>query len=536
MAVAVIMPRQGNTVESCIITEWKKKVGDPVAVGDILFAYETDKAAFECEAETAGTLLKVLFEEGDDVPVLENVCVIGQPGEDPDAALSGAAPAAAPAAGAAAPAAAAPAAAAGDCQPVIMPRQGNTVESCVITEWHKAVGDQVNVGDQLFSYETDKAAFDAEAEVAGTLLAIFYEEGSDVPVLDNVCVIGTPGANPEVFRPGAEVPAAAPAAAAPVAEAAPAAELAEAPVVVGDLKISPRAKKLAEDKKADLSKVVPTGPDGRVIERDVQKLIDEGKLIGATAAAPAAATAAVVELGVPCDDSYTEPMSNIRKVIAKSMVASLSTMAQLTHNLSYDATEVKAARALFKAKGEPFGMEKISINDIIMYVVARTLMQPEHKALNANLIDDGKTMKYFRGVNLGMAVDTDRGLMVPTIFNADKMTLKQLSDTAKKLAKDCKEGKISPDYLSGASFTVSNIGSLGIESFTPVVNPPQTGILGVCAMKDAFRMNNGQIEVYPSMNLSLSYDHRALDGTPASKFLRDLKTNLENFTLMLAKG
>ena len=135
-----------------------------------------------------------------------------------------------------------------------------------------------------------------------------------------------------------------------------------------------------------------------------------------------------------------------------------------------------------------------------------------------------------------MAVDTDRGLMVPTIFNADKMTLKQLSDTAKKLAKECKEGKISPDYLKGASFTVSNIGSLGIESFTPVVNPPQTGILGVCAMKDAFRMENGEIRVYPSMNLSLSYDHRAMDGTPASKFLVDLKSNLENFTLLLARG
>ena len=418
-----------------------------------------------------------------------------------------------------------------------MPRQGNTVESCVITEWHKAVGDTINVGDILFSYETDKAAFDCEAEIAGTLLAIFYEEGSDVPCLDNVCVIGTPGANPEVFRPGAEVPAAAPVVeSAPAAvETAPAAELAEPAVTVGDLKISPRAKKLAEEKKADLSQVVPTGPDGRVIERDVQKLIDEGKLLGAVAAT-AAVAAAPVELGVPCDDSYTEPMSNIRKVIAKSMVASLSTMAQLTHNISYDATEVKAARALYKAKGEAFGMEKISINDIIMYVVARTLMQPEHRALNANLIDDGKTMKYFRGVNLGMAVDTERGLMVPTIFNADKMTLKQISDTAKKLARECKEGRISPDYLTGASFTVSNIGSLGIESFTPVVNPPQTGILGVCAMKDAFRMNNGQIEVYPSMNLSLSYDHRALDGTPASKFLRDLKNNLENFNLMLAKG
>lgn len=529
MAVAVIMPRQGNTVESCIITAWNKKPGDTVAVGDVLFSYETDKAAFECEAETAGTLLKVMYQEGDDVPCLDTVCVIGQPGENPDACVAAAS------VSDAAPAAAAPAQTAaptGDCTPVIMPRQGNTVESCVISEWFKNVGDPVAVGDKLFSYETDKAAFECEAEVAGTLLARFYEEGDDVPCLDNVCVIGKAGANADAYRPGAE----------PVEAAAPVSETAEAPVAIGNLKISPRAKALAEKSGADLSKVVPTGPDGRVIERDVQALIAAGRLVGAEkaeAAKPvetAAAEAIPVELGEPVDDSYTEPMSNMRKVIAKAMMTSLSSMAQLTHNLSYDATEVKKARAMFKAKGEPYGMEKISINDIIMYAVARTLAMPQHKALNANLIDDGKTMKYFRGVHLGMAVDTDRGLMVPTIFNADKMTLKELSDTAKKLAKECKEGKISPDYLKGASFTVSNIGSLGIESFTPVVNPPQTGILGVCAMKDAFKMENGEIKVYPSMNLSLSYDHRALDGTPASKFLVDLKTNLENFTLLLARG
>ena len=396
------------------------------------------------------------------------------------------------------------------------------------------------MGDVLFTYETDKAAFEEQATVAGTLLANFFEEGDDVPCLWNVCVIGNPGDDFEQFRPTEDgnPDLSAPAAeAAPAAvEAAPAAEIAEPAVQMGKIRISPRAKALAEKSKADLSQVVPTGPDGRVIERDVQALIDAGKIVGATVAAEAAAPAAPVELGVPCDDSYTEPMTNIRKMIAKSMVASLSTMAQLTHNISYDATEVKAARALYKAKGEAFGMDKISINDIIMYVVARTLTMPEHRALNANLVDDGKTMKYFRGVHLGMAVDTDRGLMVPTIFNADKMTLKELSDTAKKLAKECKEGKINPDYLQGASFTVSNIGVYGIESFTPVVNPPQTGILGVCAMKDAFRMVNGQIEVYPSMNLSLSYDHRALDGSPASKFLKDLKTNLENYNLILAKG
>ena len=551
-AVPVIMPRQGNTVESCVINEFVKKPGDAVAVGDVLFTYETDKAAFEETATVAGTLLANFFEEGDDVPCLFNVCVIGNPGDDfeqfrptedgnPDlsAAVGEAAPAAAPAA--------APVRAwKGNAVPVILPRQGNTVESCIINEFVKKPGDKVEIGDVLFTYETDKAAFEETATVAGTLLANFFEEGDDVPCLFNVCVIGNPGDDFEQFRPtedgNPDLEALAAAAA-----AAPAAT-----VSVADLKISPRARVLAEKSKADLSQVVPTGPEGRVIERDVQALIDAGKIIGAAAAVQAAAPAveaapaaaapapaaapAVVELGVPCDDSYTEPMTNMRKAIAKNMIASLSSMAQLTHNISYDATEIKAARALYKAKGEVFGMDKISINDIILYVVSRTLAQPEHKALNAHLIDDGKTMKYFRGVHLGVAVDTDRGLMVPTIFNADKMSLKEISDTVKKLAKECKEGKIKPDYLRGASFTVSNLGSMGIESFTPVINPPQTGILGVCAMKDAFKMANGEIKVYPSMGLSLTYDHRALDGTPASKFLVDLKKNLENYNLLLAKG
>ena len=456
---------------------------------------------------------------------------------------------------------------------VIMPRQGNTVESCIITKWNKQKGDAVAEGDILFSYETDKAAFDEEAKVAGTMLEVFFGEGDDVPCLTNVCVIGAPGESVDEFRPDGAAPAAAPAAAeeaAPAAvEAAPvAAATAETPVAVtGDMKISPRAKNLAEARGADLSFVVPTGPEGRVIERDVQALIDAGKLVSKAAAgsyaggiqgtgiggkvtladlekkpeeaaAPAAAVAAAapVELGKPVDDSYTEPMTNMRKVIARTMMTSLSSMAQLTHTISFDCTEIQALRKNLKENGEAMGMNKITLNDIVMYAVARTLANEEHKALNANLIDDGKTMKYFKGVHLGMACDTDRGLMVPTIFNADKMSLKQISDTAKTLAKECREGKISPDYLKGASFTVSNVGSMGIESFTPVINPPQTGILGVCTFTTRIKVVAGEIKTYPAMSLSLTYDHRALDGTPASKFLKDLCYNLEHFTMLMAKG
>ena len=455
--------------------------------------------------------------------------------------------------------------------PVIMPRQGNTVESCIITKWHVKKGDAVKEGDLLFSYETDKAAFDEECKEAGKVLDIFFEEGDDVPCLTNVLVIGADGESADAFRPdGAAASAPAAAEEAPKAEEVKAEEtaVAAAPVVVtGDMKISPRAKALAERTGADLSFAVPSGPDGRIIERDVQALVDAGRLVSKAAAASyaggiegtgiggrvtigdlaakpaeakaepaAAAAAAPVELGKPVDDSYTEPMTNMRKVIARTMMTSLSTMAQLTHTISFDCTEIQALRKNFKENGEALGMNKITLNDIVMYAVARTLADPAHKALNANLIDDGKTMKYFRGVHLGMACDTERGLMVPTIFNADKMSLKEISDTAKKLAAECRDGKINPDYLTGASFTVSNVGSMGIESFTPVINPPQTGILGVCTFTTRVKIVNGEMKPYQAMTLSLTYDHRALDGTPASKFLKDLTYNLEHFTLLLAKG
>ena len=273
-----------------------------------------------------------------------------------------------------------------------------------------------------------------------------------------------------------------------------------------------------------------TGLGGRVT------LSDLAAKPAAAAAAAAPAAAAAVDVGVPNDDSYTEPLPNIRKVIARTMHASLASMAQLTHNITFDCTQIQALRKLFKEKGEEMGMNKVSLNDIVMYAVARTLTMPEHRALNANLIDDGKTMKYYNCVNLGMACDTDRGLMVPTIFGADKMSLKQISDTAKKLARECREGHINPDYLQGGSFHRFQCRFLRHRELHAGHQPAQTGILGVCGITTRVREVNGQIETYPAMGLSLTYDHRALDGSPASRFLKDLKYNLENFTLLLARG
>ncbi|MBR5543455.1 MAG: 2-oxo acid dehydrogenase subunit E2 [Oscillospiraceae bacterium] len=438
-----------------------------------------------------------------------------------------------------------------------MPRQGQSVESCIISKWHKKVGDMVAEGDTLFSYETDKASFDEVSKLSGKMLAIFFEEGDDVECLLNVCVIGEDGAHPEAFNPNA--------AAAPAAEAAPVAvATVAAPAAVvstasadGNLKISPRAKMLAEKTFADISLATPTGPNGRIIERDVERLISEGKVVTPAAAealgkglvgtglggrvttadiaaagsapATAEAPAATAAVAAPVADFEEVPMSNIRKVIAKSMSASLTEMAQLTLNTSFDATSILKYRKLLKEKGEALGMEKVTLNDMILYAVSRTILK--HRDINAHLIDN--KMRLFNNVHLGVACDTPRGLMVPTVFNANKMSLKEISAESKRVTGMCRDGACSPDLLKGASFTITNLGSLGIESFTPVINPPQTAILGVCGTETKVRAKGGEITTYQAMGLSLTFDHRAVDGAPAAKFLKDLCEALENFEMLL---
>ena len=521
MANAVIMPKAGITVESCIIGEWVKKVGDQVKVGDILFTYETDKASFECESTAEGTLLDIFFEEGDEVPCLVNVCAVGVPGEDTSSLKGGSAAAteaapAATAAPAAAPAAAAAVAANTKAKAVIMPKAGITVESCIIGEWVKKVGDQVKIGDILFTYETDKASFECESTAEGVLLDIFFEEGDEVPCMENVCAVGPVGEPTDCLKPGAAPIVVEEAVAAPVVAAETAAPAA---AIVPGAPVSPRAAKLARAAGVDASLAVGTGPDGRIIERDVQKLIAQG--------VPAAAKT-VVSDGPAYEDVK---FSGIRRAISKSMHQSLSTMAQLTHTTSFDATNILAYRKMLKSAGDEYA--GITLGDIILYAVSRTLLN--HPDLNANMLDDN-SIRLFKHVNLGVAVDTPRGLMVPTIVNADQMSLLEISKAVKALAAECRDGAINPDKLSGGSFTVSNLGSMGVESFTPVINPPQTGILGVCGTVDRVRKGaDGSIEIYPAMGLSLTYDHRAVDGTPAAKFQKELCNNLEHFTTLLAK-
>ena len=277
-----------------------------------------------------------------------------------------------------------------------------------------------------------------------------------------------------------------------------------------------------------------------MIERDIIAL----SLSGMRYAAPVEAGLATVEHGAvapvrPAPIATVAPsemaayedvkLSNIRKTIARSMHASLSNMAQLTHCSSFDAANILSLRKQWKAAPEAMEVPNITINDIVLYAVSRVLLH--NRDMNAHYLDD--KMRYFHHVHLGFAVDTPRGLLVPTIFNADLKSLKEIAEESKALAKAAQEGSISPDALTGATFTVSNLGSLGIEQFTPIINPPQTGILGVCAITERVRTVNGQLTAYPAMNLSLTYDHRAVDGAPASRFLQELCKTLENFSALL---
>lgn len=416
--------------------------------------------------------------------------------------------------------------------PVILPRQGQSVESCIITQWHKRVGDSIKEGDLLFSYETDKASFDEAAKNEGELLAVFFEEDADVPVLSTVAVIGKPGEDYAEHSPaGAAAPEAAkepvPAAepAREAAASAPAAAVVAAQALAQGA-VSPRARMTAQRLGVDAQQAQGSGPMGRVIERDVYALSQAP----AAAAIPAPQAPAAPALQTAEGAAYTDSkLSNLRRVIARTMQESLSSMAQLTHHSSFDASNLLALRARFKAAPAELGLGGITINDLILFAVAKTLLK--HPQLNAHLLQD--SLRQFSHVQLGIATDSPRGLLVPTLANADTLSIRELSGQAKQLVKAAQGGSINPDLLTGGSFTVTNLGALGIEHFTPIINPPQVAILGVCCPVERPRMVDGRLTTYQAMGLSLTYDHRAVDGAPASRFLQELCRALEQIDVLL---
>jgi pyruvate dehydrogenase E2 component (dihydrolipoamide acetyltransferase) len=443
---------------------------------------------------------------------------------------------------------------------VIMPRQGQSVETCIITQWYKQKGEKVEEGDLLFSYETDKAAFDEEAKVSGILLERFYEEGDEVPVLETVAVIGEEGESVEGFgKPGAkeekepEAPLSQEEKTEPAEEKAPAPAVqepaADAPAVpAGEIKVSPRARKLAEKENVDLQKIRGTGPGGRIIERDVRKVLEEAPVVTPLArekmkqenlAVPPekarsherVTTADLVEAaaGAVAGDDYEEvPLSRLRRLVAEGMFRSLRESAQLTHHTSADARKLLALRKKIKPLAEAGKLPNITLNDMVSYALIRALLK--HPEINGHFLGD--KVRIYNKVHLGFAVDTERGLLVPVVRDASLLTLEGLSIRMKELATACQTGSINPDLLAAesASFTLSNLGAFGIEYFTPVLNIPQIGILGVNTITPRpAQLEDGTFGFIPKIGYSLTYDHRAIDGAPASRFLQTLCKETENF-------
>ena len=438
---------------------------------------------------------------------------------------------------------------------VIMPKQGQSVESCIVTEFKKKVGDKVAVGDILFSYETDKASFDEESKFEGTVLACFFQDNDEIPVLTNVMVIGAEGESFAEFAPDGAAPAApeAPAAAeAPKAEEAPA-EAAPAPAagaVVAGAPVSPRARKIAAEKCVDTAQVAGTGPHGRIIARDVIAAAGAPKSGLAKAMAAAGGFAAPergsgiggmvtgsdlkvwqpthTDIAGEGEEFKVEKMSNMRKLIAKSMYNSLQNTAQLTHMLGADARRVQALRKKAKKALEEGRIDaNITINDFVCFAVIKALQK--FPKVNSHCLGDA--MRLFNTVNLGCAVDTERGLMVPAIKHAEDLNIVGLSKNLKKVADDCKKGSINPDLLTSeaASFTVSNLGGFGVEWFTPIINVPQSAILGVGTIVPRPKDLGGGVYAFvPYMGLSLTYDHRAIDGGEATRFLKQVAVEIEN--------
>jgi pyruvate dehydrogenase E2 component (dihydrolipoamide acetyltransferase) len=407
---------------------------------------------------------------------------------------------------------------------VLMPKQGQSVETCIITKWFKNKGENVSVGDILFSYETDKAAFDLESPAEGILLDIFFYDGAEVPVLVNVAVIGKNGEATDSFNPdqsSLSAPSASFASTASKAFTALKAEEVqdfEKGLSARDskIRISPRAKRLAKDKGLNYNVLQGSGPNGRIIASDIEKVLPDG----------ANSTKRVQISGV----EYTEqPLSNVRKLIAKAMHSSLQNSAQITHHMSADVRHILEARQKIKNElSSDKNQQDITLNDMICWCVIRALEKfPE---ANSHFLDD--RIKTFYKVHLGIAVDTSRGLMVPAVINASDMDLVKLSKELKSVANACRKGSISPELIqsTAATFTVSNLGNYGVEMFTPVINLPQAGILGVCTIINRHaNIGNNIFGFVPYIGLSLTYDHRAIDGGPATMFLKEIKEQIEAF-------
>ena len=543
MAEVILMPRLSDTMTEGVIAAWHKNVGDTVKKGDVLAEIETDKATMELESYQNGTLLHVGTSNGGKLQVNDLLCIIGQAGEDISGLLNGgsaapAAPAATPAVVEAAPVAASPVATAAlDLstmeEVVLMPRLSDTMTEGVIAAWQKKIGDAVKKGDVLADIETDKATMELGSYKDGVLLYQGASAGEKIQVNDLLCIIGPAGMNIDPIvaasKGGATVataPVAAPAApavqaAAPVAAAPAVTEVA----VVNDGRIlaSPLAKKLAADKGIDLKYIKGTGDNGRITKADVDNYTPTDSAPAAQAAAKAAAAPVVVATGV---ESYEEvPVSQMRKTIARRLSESLFTAPHFYLTMSINMDAAVAARVKLNENAKV----KISFNDMVLK--ATSLALKLHPKVNSSWLGD--KIRYNHHVNIGVAVAVEEGLLVPVVRFADSLSLSQIGTQVKDFAQKAKDKKLQPADWEGSTFTISNLGMFGIDEFTAIINPPDACILAVGGISQEPVVKNGAVVPGNVMKVTLSCDHRVVDGATGAAFLQTLKSFLEEPLRML---
>ncbi|SHJ44303.1 pyruvate dehydrogenase complex dihydrolipoamide acetyltransferase [Flavobacterium haoranii] len=537
MATVITMPRLSDTMTEGTVATWLKKVGDKVKEGDILAEIETDKATMEFESFNAGTLLHIGIQEGQSAPVDSLLAIIGNEGEDISALLSG---------GASAPteepkaevkeepkvAATAEFKMPEGVKVVTMPRLSDTMTTGTVATWLKKVGDAIKEGDILAEIETDKATMEFESFNAGTLLYIGVEEGGSAPVDTILAILGPAGT--DVSGVVANYKADGSSEESKKEEVKTEVKVEESAATVqntntgGRIFASPLAKKIAEEKGINLSQVKGSGENGRIVKSDVENFTPSSTSTPAQAVAEASQAVAAVKPFVPAGEVFQEEIKNsqMRKTIARRLAESKFTAPHYYLTIELDMDNAIASRGMINSLPDT----KVSFNDMVIKACAMALKK--HPQVNSQWREDAMVLNHH--VNIGVAVAVEDGLVVPVLKFTDAMSLSQIGANVKDMAGRAKAKKIQPAEMEGSTFTISNLGMFGIQSFTSIINQPNSAILSVGAIIEKPVVKNGQIVVGNTMTVTLACDHRTVDGATGAQFLQTLKAFMENPVTMLA--
>ncbi|MFT3705715.1 MAG: pyruvate dehydrogenase complex dihydrolipoamide acetyltransferase [Agriterribacter sp.] len=550
MAEVIKMPRMSDTMTEGVIVEWHKKVGDKVKPGDLLAEVETDKATMELDSYNEGTLLHIGVDKGKSAKVDDIIAIVGKDGEDFKSLLSGGAASTAPAK-TEAPKAEAPKAEAPKTEeaksntPAVTPEQlgvtvirmpllSDTMTEGKIVQWHKKVGDKIKSDDSLADVETDKATMDVVGYTDGTLLYVGVPEGEAAKVNDVIAIIGKEGTDVSALvntiKSGGGATASAPAAKAETSAAASTTAAPQAQEAAGSssengrIKASPLAKKIAQDKGVDLKLVQGSGDGGRIIKKDIDGFTPPAVAAKSATSAPAATVAAFV--ATPGTEGYTDiSLSQMRKVIAKRLGESKFSAPHFYLTMEINMDAAMAARAQMNE----ISPVKISFNDMVVKAAAMALRK--HPAVNSSWMNDA--IRQWHHVHIGIAVSIEDGLIVPVVRFADQKTLSQIAAESKELSGKARNKKLQPNEFSGNTFTISNLGMMDIDEFTAIINPPDSAIMAVGRIKEVVVKKGDGFAVSNVMKITLSCDHRSVDGAVGAAFLQTFKKYLENPVTML---